>query len=93
MPKGKVTINGVMVDLGNIKLFNKKERVSKTQTKGKVFQNCKDYGIEFIFYSGSRKTIWWFHSGYYSSFCDTVNMIERDNYYEKLTRDFGIKAY
>jgi hypothetical protein len=94
MPKNIVTINGIMIDLGSVRLFNKKDKISKQQPRMAKNLNCKDYGIEFIFYSGSRKTIWWYNDNKsYSTICSDSFKYERDLYYKKLTEDFGIEQY
>lgn len=93
MPKGKVTINGVMIDLGSVKFFNKKERFSRNQPSSNTKAGCKDSGIEFTFYGGGKKTIWWTHTTYYAFSCGSDSERERDSYYSKLTRDFGIEKY
>lgn len=101
MPKGRVTINGVMIDLGSVRFFNKKERVNKKVSKECTNEDsiCKDYGIEFQFYKGGNKTVWWITKSEYATYYPLVlchdhrQEKDRDKMYDKLSTDFNIRDY
>ena len=93
MSQGKVTINGAMINLGAVKFFNKKERVSKNQPIKEKHLRCKDYGIEFGFQGGSTKVVWWFNDGQYDYVCSDYHQYERDDTYDRLKSDFNIREY
>lgn len=96
MPQGKVTINGMMINLGAVNYFNKVERLSKKCNKDSVWSKERyDYGIEFIFKGGSRQTVWWFAFNKDYSYCNSLSSTEhqRNNAYNKLSLDFNIRTY
>jgi 6-pyruvoyl-tetrahydropterin synthase len=96
MPQGKVTINGMMINLGAVKYFNKVQRISRQCDKSYIFSKERyDYGIEFGFKGGSKQTVWWFAYDQNEKYCrSTASTLDQRNFkYEKLRSDFNISDY